>query len=506
MRKSAVKRNGNCGRPAGGGKAFWKKPAGTLLAAVMALSLAGCGGEAGEDDLSGLAARNLMENLDGGRTGESASGGSGSRQDGAVDSGSGAGDNGPGGSGTSASGGAGGSGTSASGGVGGSGTSASGDADEPLPLSADHSAYAAAFTDFAIKLFAANLEEGENALVSPLSVMSALGMAEGGAEERTLSQMEQVFGMTRDAMNAYLPGYLAGLPSDGKNSLKAANSIWVRDREDIVIEEDFLRDNVSLYGADVYQALFDDSTLKDINSWVARRTEDMIPEILDEIPDDAVLYLINALAFDAEWQNAYYENEVWEEEFTCEDGESRKAQFMHSDEFGFLENELSRGFLKYYAGREYAFAALLPNEGVTVEELVNALSGDELHALLSEPQAVKVRASMPKFEAEYGVELKNILVDMGMADAFTEGAADFSGMGHSDRGDFYMSRVLHKTFIAVDEKGTRAGAATAVEMMTESAVMEPERVEVIDLDRPFVYMIIDCKESLPVFIGTLESL
>lgn len=112
-------------------------------------------------------------------------------------------------------------------------------------------------------------------------------------------------------------------------------------------------------------------------------------------------------------------------------------------------------------------------------------------------------ASLPKFEAEYSVEMKNVLKSMGMTTAFDSGQADFSGIGFSSDGNLYISDVIHKTFIAVDEQGTKAGAATLVEVCTESASIDIAEPIYITLDRPFLYMIIDCKESLPVFIGTV---
>lgn len=119
--------------------------------------------------------------------------------------------------------------------------------------------------------------------------------------------------------------------------------------------------------------------------------------------------------------------------------------------------------------------------------------------MLSNAKGIEVNAAIPKFEVEYEVGMNKILKVMGMTDAFDSKASDLSGIGSSTRGNLYISRVLHKTFIAVDEKGTKAGAATAVEVSDESAAMEVQQVY---LDRPFVYMLIDCEANLPFFIGT----
>ena len=161
------------------------------------------------------------------------------------------------------------------------------------------------------------------------------------------------------------------------------------------------------------------------------------------------------------------------------------------------------GFLKYYADDKYAFAALLPEEGMDIGEYVKTLSGEHLNKILTETTNADIRASLPKFEAEYSIGMKEILQDMGMTTPFDPEQADFSGIGFSSDGNLYISDVIHKTFIAVDEQGTKAGAATLVEICTESASIDITEPIYITLDRPFVYMIIDCEEKLPIFIGTV---
>lgn len=365
------------------------------------------------------------------------------------------------------------------------------------------------YTDFAVRLFQKSLESEKNTLISPLSVINALAMTANGAKGETLSQMEQVFGADISSLNEYLHNYNTSLPSAEKYRLHIANSIWLKDKEGFAVEESFLQANGSMYGADIYKASFDNFTLKEINQWVAEHTDDMIPEILNEIPPDAVMYLINALGFDAEWQTPYKSYEVSDGIFTTESGIEKSVQMMHSEEDVLLQDvnengETSAlGFLKYYADGKYAFAALLPEEHISMKDYVNSLSGEHLSNMLSDTIDADIRASLPKFEAEYSVEMKNVLKSMGMTTAFDSGQADFSGIGFSSDGNLYISDVIHKTFIAVDEQGTKAGAATLVEVCSESASIDIAEPIYITLDRPFLYMIIDCKESLPVFIGTV---
>ncbi len=360
-----------------------------------------------------------------------------------------------------------------------------------------------AVADFAVRLFKESVEDGKNTLISPLSVLVALSMTANGADSDTLSQMEAVLGMPTEQLNLWIRTYAENLPEKESYKLKLANSIWFKDTDSFTVNEDFLKTNEDYYGADVYKAPFDDTTLKDINEWVTDNTDGMIKGILNEIPEDAIMYLINALAFDAEWQKIYDEYRIREGQFTTEDGLRQEVELMYSSENKYLEDDKATGFIKYYKDNKYAFAALLPSEGVTVAEYVVTLDGERLNKLLTNAVSTPVNAAIPKFEAEYQVEMNDILTNMGMPDAFNRNLADFSRIGESNEGNIYISRVIHKTYIAVDGKGTKAGAATAVLLEAEGAMEPYEPPKQVFLDRPFVYMLIDCETNLPFFIGTM---
>ena len=360
-------------------------------------------------------------------------------------------------------------------------------------------------TDFAVRLFKASEESGKKTLISPLSVLCALAMTANGAEDETLQQMEDVLGMTTEELNLYLYSYMKNLPQGDKYKLSLANSIWFTDDERFTVNQDFLQTNADYYGADIYKAPFDNQTLKDINNWVKEKTDEMIPEVLDKIPSDAIMYLINALTFEAEWSAIYEKHQVKDGEFTKEDGTKQDAEFMYSTEGTYLADENATGFVKYYKGGKYAFVAMLPNEGVSVSEYIASLDGESLNALLANPQYETVYTSLPKFETEYAVEMAEILKGMGMTEAFDMYDADFGSIGSSTDGNIHISRVLHKTFISVGEKGTKAGAVTVVEA-ANGASMEPQEPKEVYLDRPFVYMLIDCENNIPFFIGTVMDI
>lgn len=356
--------------------------------------------------------------------------------------------------------------------------------------------------DFSVRLLQNTEESGKNTLISPLSVLSALAMAVNGAEGNTLAEMENTLGVSRDELNGFLSEYLRSLPEGEKYKLNVANSIWVADHFNV--SGDFLQKNADNYGADIYKTPFDDSTLKDINNWVERETDGMIKNVLDRIPANVIMYLINALAFDAEWSDIYQENQVRDGEFYPDGGGTQNVEFMHGSENKYITDGNAEGFIKYYAGGKYAFAALLPKEGMSLSDYIDTLSGEKLLNMLSNVQTVRVYNSIPKFESEYQCEMSSILADMGIKDAFDGAAADFSGIGSSSDGNIFINRVIHKTYISVDERGTKAGAVTMIEVNTTGADLVDE-VKYVYLDRPFLYMIIDCENNIPVFIGTLNS-
>lgn len=388
----------------------------------------------------------------------------------------------------------------------------------------DMSVFSEAATDFAIALLKNNISQsdtsnsqisnydtkgnGENIMVSPVSVITALAMTANGAKEETLSQMLSVIGGRQELeeLNGNLKAWTDGLAGNENVKVKIANSIWFKDDENkLLVEESFLKKNVQYYDAGIYKAPFDQNTLSDINRWVSENTDGRIERILDVLPEEAVMYLVNAVTFDAEWQEIYEDSQIFEDTFTNKDMEEKNVEFMHAKESVYLEDNEAAGFMKPYK-EGYHFVALLPKEGETAEEYIQGLTGEHFRTMISEAKTgVAVYTEIPKFEAEYEVELKDILVSMGMEDAFDEEKADFSGIGTSKDGNIYIGRVLHKTYISVDGLGTKAGAATAVEMVNETAIME-EEVYYVTLNRPFVYAVVEDETNIPLFIGVVNNL
>lgn len=173
---------------------------------------------------------------------------------------------------------------------------------------------------------------------------------------------------------------------------------------------------------------------------------------------------------------------------------------MYSQETEYIETENATGFVKYYKGGKFAFVALLPNEGTNIDSYIASLTGKGFLGALNSRKNTRVNTQMPKFKCEYSNSLIDTLKKMGMSTAFDGNRANFSSMATLKNENIYISDVIHKTFIEVAEKGTRAGAATAV-IAGKSAAMPVEQPKEVRLTRPFVYAIIDTRTNLPLFIG-----
>ena len=354
--------------------------------------------------------------------------------------------------------------------------------------------FKAAASSFAAELFKDNYSKGKTTLVSPLSVLTALALVQNGAQGNTLAQLEQALGgLDRDTLNAYMRAYCDFLSAG--DELKIANSVWTDSSAEA--KRDFLQKAVDSYSAQIFSApLSSKKTVSSINSWVKKNTDGMIPKIIENADRDAVMMLINAVAFEAKWETPYTNDDIEKLEFNSYSGKSKKTEFMCSTESVYLSDSDAVGFMKPYKNGRFAFAALLPDENTGIDDYVASLSGDKLMKIFSSAKrGNEVNVKMPKFRAEYSAQLIDSLKKMGVKDAFDSKTADFSSL--IENRDAYIATVVHKTFIEVDENGTRAAASTLVGVDTMS-LMEPYSV---CLNRPFVYMIVDTETNLPLFIG-----
>lgn len=365
--------------------------------------------------------------------------------------------------------------------------------------------FVGATSEFAFELLKnCDTQEG-NTLISPASVMLALGMTANGGAGETLEGMTNMLGkeLNLDLINELYYDYMTLLQENEEAVLSIANSIWINNRVDMQVKKEFLTKCLTYYNAEIYTIPFDISAVGEVNEWVEDNTDGMIEKIIEEFNGDEVMVLINAIAFDAQWQKVYYENQVRDTEFAGTSGK-KTVDGMYSEEDVYIYDENTVGFIKDYKG-EYRFVALLPDEDVSIDEYVQGFTAKKYQTLMDSQKEASVRAMLPKFSYDYSISLNEALSNMGMKQAFEQFEADFSNM--ADCGEnIYIGDVLHKTFIEVGEEGTRAAAVTAVIMEGNAMMPVQDEIHEVYLDRPFMYMIVDETTELPVFVGVVRDI
>ncbi len=377
---------------------------------------------------------------------------------------------------------------------------------------------------FAFDLYHALREtSGGNLFYSPYSISLALAMTYAGASSETERQMADTlsFLLPQDrlhpafnALDIELASRGGGAESDDDEGfrLNIANAVWGQKGYEFL--EPFLDVLAENYGAGVRPADFVGSPEESrigINDWVADRTEDRIKDL---IPKNAItpltrLALTNAIYFNARWFYPFAKNRTSVRPFHLLDGGEVEAPMMMTAEAEWLGYASGEGYQAVelpYKGPDMSITILLPDEG-TFREFEEAIDADLIARIFGDIERKNVELTMPKFEFESGFGLRETLKTMGMPNAFDEKSSDFSGMdGRSclagDRPCLLISGAFHKAFVAVDEEGTEAAAATGVVLRQES--LRPEPIAVV-VDRPFIFLIHDGGTDSILFVGRVED-
>ena len=360
-------------------------------------------------------------------------------------------------------------------------------------------AFMQAYRDYAFRLFQENYRQHpQTGMISPFSLYMALGMLGNAAGGDTKTELEQLLGLPMDENNRYAKAWMNQLEKDG--AFSGANAIWIQNSFSKNVERDFLKRCADYYKASVIATDFlDPMAVGDVNQWVNDKTNGMIHKLYDEIDPMTVSILMNAIAFEAKWQEAFREENIHDGEFTHENGSvTIESMMCGTAESGFFENEYCTGCAKDYMGGNFAFLALRPKDGVAISTLVDWLSEENFAALMQSAKHGNVRLELPSFEEEYSVSMVPMLKNMGVNRAFLFGTADFTAFSKMER--LCVSDVLQKTFISVDAKGTRAAAVTGITIVNVSLMNEYS----VTFDRSFVYMIVDKDGNLPVFMGIYQ--
>lgn len=377
--------------------------------------------------------------------------------------------------------------------------------DRNLVLTAVEQQKAGNDNQFAFQLFKAattDLQTGQNALLSPLSIGMALSMTNNGAAGETRAAIEKTLkldGFDTKAINVYYRKLMTDLPAlDPKTTLNIANSIWYRQGFEVLPA--FLDINRKFYQAEVAGLDFADPGAPNvINDWVSDETHEKIPKIIDNISGDIVMYLINAVYFKGEWEQRFDQSATRKGTFFGENDSPLETDFMHATHtFNVASTEDVEAIELPYGNKKYSMVVLKPRGATSPAQLAEKLTNtDTWQTITGALQLRKTDLHLPKFKFSYENKLNDELTAMGMGIAFSN-LADFSGI--NGQGGLAISEVKHKSFIEVNEEGTEAAAATSVGGVTSSP-----QIHTLRIDRPFLFVIREMNTGLILFIGQVND-
>ena len=340
----------------------------------------------------------------------------------------------------------------------------------------------------------------ENIMISPMSVSYALGMTYNGAAGTTLDAFNEVLhfgGLTNQEVNeSYkdLMDQLLNLSEEVEFAL--ANSIWYK--EGYPVLEDFIKTNEDYFNAAIREADFSDPKTVDlINGWIEDQTNDKIKDMLDQIPEDVIMYLINAIYFNANWKYEFPKGDTYEGDFKLENGSQTAVDYMVVEgDFQYTSNDDFTAVELPYSDSSFSMLVMLPNQENSVSSLTESLDVDSWDSWFEHSQRLGVRVVLPKFKYEFKDLLNNPLKTLGLEVAFSDNA-DFSRIVPGRK--LCISRVIHQTFIDVQEEGTEAAAATIVEIKELSS--QGGGPITFHADHPFLYLIKENSTGAIVFMG-----
>ena len=343
------------------------------------------------------------------------------------------------------------------------------------------------------------MPDDKNYMVSPFSLKMAMSLAANGADGTTKDEILTAFGIDNlDSYNTAAKELIERYEGTSSVKLNVANSIWLN--KDVAGKDIKFTDEYKKLVSEYYKGTASEEDAKNIamkiNSWVEKKTNNKIKNLLPEGDAKFLSVLVNTIYFKGEWAEQFEEYATKEEDFTDRNGKVEKTDFMYKTErYRFYEDENMKMVRVPYKGGKTAMYLVLP----TNEDKM------DIATALDNMNSYKVRLSFPKFKTEYSLSFKEILKHIGIEKAFEKWEAEFDEVmfkGVKEGENVYVDDVLQKTFIEVDENGTEAAAATAV-IMNKATSIGPgmEEIKKFKADRPFIYFIRDDVTHEVLFIG-----
>lgn len=364
---------------------------------------------------------------------------------------------------------------------------------------------------FALELYAKLRAEKGNLFLSPYSISTALAMTYEGAKGETASQMAHVLhfpsSMGREQIGSAFGRIIRNLNERGRKgayTLTVANALWGQKGYGFLKE--YLKSVETNYDGRLSEVDFvnaAETARKTINTWVEKQTKEKIKDLIPTGVLDHMtrLVLTNAIYFKGNWASKFKKDQTKDAPFTLADGSEIQTPMMNqTGKFDYMETETFQGLELPYVKNELSMIILLPKAKDGLDELEKSLTGENLSLWMGKLFSREVVVSIPKFKATSQFGLASTLGSMGMKDAFSD-KADFSGM--DGRKDLFISAVIHKAYVDVNEEGTEAAAATGVAMRLSS--LGPSETAVFLADHPFVYLIRDNRSGCILFLGRLMN-
>ena len=396
----------------------------------------------------------------------------------------------------------------------------------PLALWADDSKENKAVdtTAFTADLYTQLGTKKGNLFFSPASIETALAMTYAGAKGSTAEQMTKTLhftGSPEEVNTSFAtllkilnnPPKVSVLDDSGKLAEKpayqlvVANALW--GQQGYPFQPAFTTLVQKEYGAGLTAVDFVRQTEQartTINDWVAKQTKDKIKDLLAKgiLTIDTRLVLTNAIYFKSNWAEKFQKADTKDGSFKLSADQSVDVPLMHQrHDLGYMENADLQLLELPYTQRELSMVILLPKQIDGLAGLEKSLTAANLRAWMKGMQRESVEVTLPKFTFSGEFRLTDTLMAMGMTDAFEAGQADFSGMTTADK--LFISAVIHKAFVAVDEEGTEAAAATAVVMGATSVMPQPKEPKVFKADHPFIFLIRHNTTGEILFVGRLAN-
>lgn len=362
-----------------------------------------------------------------------------------------------------------------------------------------------AINSFSFDLFhqLSKQDSTENMFVSPFSVSCALGMVNNGASGITHQKITQVMHIPdslASSLNCYHRKLMDGLPClDSSVTVKIANSMWLN--EEVQIKKQFKQKNTTAYQAVSQQLDFSKSESVDkINRWVSRQTEGCIPEIISDLSPDNLMVLVNCIYFQGNWESPFEKSDTHKEQFFCADKTVKDVYMMHQlASFPYRKNECFEMATFPYGNGSYAMTVLLPNVDKSWRECMDMLDGNRWETWMNDStDNILLDVKLPKVLLKNKYQMREVLSAMGMPNAFTP-RADFTGI--TEKIPVWIKEVIHASYLELNEKETKASAATALEATFESEWIPMEPVIPFYANRPFLLVIHETGNNTILFIG-----